>query len=64
MEVNSTDPSSCTKDSLNQLTCMLKAGKSVSKLFIVISVIERKKTNESTRKLKPKGKAQYNLPPY
>jgi hypothetical protein len=37
-----------TKDSLNQLACILKAGKTVSNLFIIMSVIERKKSNEST----------------
>ncbi len=48
MEVNSTDPSSCIEDSLHQLTCILKAGKTFSNLFIIMSVIERKKSNEST----------------
>ncbi len=55
-EVNSTDPSSFTKDSLHQLTCILKAGKTFSNLFIIMSVIERKKTNESTRKPNQRGR--------
>jgi hypothetical protein len=50
---------SYSKDSLHQLPCMFKAGKSISNLFIIMSVIERKKTNESTRKPYPRWKAQY-----
>ncbi len=56
MEVNSTDPSSYAMDSRHQLTCILKAGKTVSNLLVIMSVIERKKTNESTRKPNQRGR--------
>ncbi len=47
---------SYSKDSLHQLPCMLKVGTSISNLFIIMSVIERKKTNESTRKPNQRGR--------